>query len=82
MSLRLPLLPEGPSPSVLAPVWVDGRIACFHVVGNSQTNLHVPVLMPGEQTKEESRILMACQGSLGRGASRTGRRHFIRNLLR
>lgn len=34
MSLRLPLLPKEPSPSVLAPVGVQGRMACFYVVGN------------------------------------------------
>lgn len=49
MSLCLPVPPKGPPPSVLAPAEV-GRVACFYVVGNQQTNLQVTVLMPGEQS--------------------------------
>lgn len=50
MSVQLSPLPEGLSASVLGPSGDRGGVACLYVVGNQQTNLHVMVLMPVEQT--------------------------------
>lgn len=80
MSLRLPDS-QGVVSICSRPPRGRRRVACFYVVENYQTNLHVTVLTPGEQTYW-GRMLSVWKWCPGAGPAGQRGWHFFRSLSR